>query len=493
MAKKSLGGVALPRKKWGVLAYIVAEPPPGFSGAQDLNPNAHAEVQAIAQAGDALQPFMHVAYQVDYGDKVGIFRQIVDGPTPDVVRVDEPPDAEAGDPTVLTNFFQWAIKECPAERYAVFFWGHSFGPASMFAPPLPGLRVLGLPELRGALSSFRKNGQELDVVLFKDCWMSTLETACELQDVARFVVASQALVPIASVWPYEDLFTDLAVGKSASECALVTTLGKFYDKPENRVPDDAVPFALLDLRKVDRVSDALNGLVDSLREVGTEDRRRAIEHASIADIALADVRTLCANLQRACSPRTAAAAAQSLDAAVNDLVVHQYAQIPGFRGVSVFYYPSQERRNSPDGGRIIWPLLPFSRYATFRLGKETEWKQVAFEQLRPVKSPTQPVQSLTRMEHAMPNRRLPGNFGPKIDDFGPKIDDFGPVISAHNAFIDALRIALGDSALTQLTTLSTGDTSGALVGVITELMTNIQALDKSVTRLSQLIEAKSLI
>ena len=93
----------------------------------------------------------------------------------------------------------------------------------------------------------------------------------------------------------------------------------------------------------------------------------------------------------------------------------------------------------------------------------------------------------------MPNRRLPGNFGPKIDDFGPKIDDFGPVISAHNAFIEALRIALGDSALTQLTTLSTGDTSGALVGVITELMTNIQALDKSVTRLSHLIEAKSLI
>src|SRR5262249_39326251 len=185
----------LPKKDWGVLAYIVAEQPPGFAGSQDLTPNANAEVQAIVRAGALFQSRMHVAYQVDYGDDVEIFRAIVNGLTPKAEKIDEEPDSEAGDPTVLTNFFEWALRNCPAERYAVFFWGHSFGPASMFAPPLPGLRVLGLPELRKALSSFEDDRRNLDVVLFKDCWMSTLETAFELRDIVRFMIASQALVP----------------------------------------------------------------------------------------------------------------------------------------------------------------------------------------------------------------------------------------------------------------------------------------------------------
>ena len=36
---------------------------------------------------------------------------------------------------------------------------------------------------------------KVDVVLFQDCWMSTLETAFELQDDVRYIVSSQSLVP----------------------------------------------------------------------------------------------------------------------------------------------------------------------------------------------------------------------------------------------------------------------------------------------------------
>src|SRR5262249_32037739 len=34
----------------------------------------------------------------------------------------------------LTLFFEWAYDNCPAQHYAVFFWGHAMGPAGLFQP-----------------------------------------------------------------------------------------------------------------------------------------------------------------------------------------------------------------------------------------------------------------------------------------------------------------------------------------------------------------------
>ena len=50
---------------------------------------------------------------------------------------------------------------------------------------------------------------KVDVALFQDCWMSTFETAFELQDDVRYIVVSQSLVPVGfapnrtvgAVWP----------------------------------------------------------------------------------------------------------------------------------------------------------------------------------------------------------------------------------------------------------------------------------------------------
>ncbi len=378
-------GKVTPTKKWGVLAYIVAEPPPGFANSQSLEPAASEEVRKIIQAADSFREQMYVAYQVDYGDNVGIYRDLVSS-TPKPQRIDEPPDSEPGDPTILKHFFEWAHDEIPAERYAVFFWGHTFGPASLFAPPLRGRRTLGLPELRVALRSFEKN---IDIVLFKDCWMSTLETACELQPVVRFVVASQGLVPILPAWPYGDLFNDLVnLAAGGAPRDLVIRLGKFYDQPGNRGSHDAVPFALLELDKMDQVSHALKGLVSELSGAGNgyhcpNGHASAIERARIGDIALADVRTLCDNLQGECSSTEA----QNLDVAVSHLVPQQYSQTPGYRGVSIFYYPSpQTKQRASPRERFIWPLLPFSRYTQLALAQETRWEDVGYEQLSPAKS-----------------------------------------------------------------------------------------------------------
>jgi hypothetical protein len=112
------------------------------------------------------------------------------------------------------------------------------------------------------------NPVKTEIVLFQDCWMSTLETAFELKDAAHFVVASQSLVPFgrpsipnkchvtptvpfAGVWKYDCLFDNLRHYDSNSPrvslSRLVDTLGSFYQDSRNIWPNPSVPFALLDL------------------------------------------------------------------------------------------------------------------------------------------------------------------------------------------------------------------------------------------------------
>ena len=87
---------------------------------------------------------------------------------------------------------------------------------------------LGLQGLRRYLQWITvKIRRKVDVVLFQDCWMSTLETAYELQDVVRYVVGSQSLVPIEMIWNYGKLFTDLA---NQDFAGLVRDIGKQYDQ-----------------------------------------------------------------------------------------------------------------------------------------------------------------------------------------------------------------------------------------------------------------------
>jgi hypothetical protein len=455
-----------PIKKWGVLAYIVAEPPPGYGGAQTLNPAAREEVRECVQAAVSLGEDMYCAYQLDYGDTIGIYRDVagsVQGPQ----RIYEPRDSEPGDPTILKRFFEWARYEIPAERYAVFFWGHTFGPASLFAPPLRGRRVLGLPELRVALSTFEKK-MDLEVVLFKDCWMSTLETACELRDVAKFVIASQGLVPILPVWPYRYLFKDLVnLADGAAPTDLVIRLGKLYDQPGNRGPLEAVPFALLDLKKMDQVSVALEGLVSELSGGGDNHPKAAghvsaIERARIGDIALADVRTLCDNLQGESSSKEA----NKLDVAVSHLVSQQYSQTPGYRGVSIFYYPSQQaKQRSTPRERFIWPLLPYSWYTELRLAQATKWEEVGYEQLLP-------TESQNKKEHPMEG---------KDPEFGP--EEVAQIVHLTNA----LHRVTNKRVISRTSQTSASDYSAILTDAINELLTNIQELDKSISNLTKVM------
>jgi cysteine peptidase C11 family protein len=292
----------------------------------------------------------------------------------------------------VTAFFNWVYDKCPADHYAIFFWGHAMGPGGLFEAgekPIvikPLLKFLlsfvslffvsnrwsgpvGVKQIGAALGNVverrladRKRQPEgrfdvkaqkrttplstfspkVDIVVFQSCWLSTLETAFELQDAARYIVASQSLVPTGlipdpndngnlipgAVWPYKDLISELLSNQVDYPNGVMNVLDHFFNTdgtqlvPAQQVdytrwPSPMVQFSLLDCgQNMGAVSDALKCpllcLVKALEPLGKQGRDELIDRGPAAgaltmfdqvtgrllvgDQALIDVLTFCASV-----------------------------------------------------------------------------------------------------------------------------------------------------------------------------------------------------
>ena len=141
------------RKPWAVLAYTVADD----KGTGDsLDAAAKEELKSLCNAADFGQ--MSVAAQVDFKHTRGVFRGVLTEPPPktrgfESIPADSHPlwrgikarldraklrvlkdvdDLNATRATVLASFLRFGQRECPADRYVVFFYGHGYGPRGLF-------------------------------------------------------------------------------------------------------------------------------------------------------------------------------------------------------------------------------------------------------------------------------------------------------------------------------------------------------------------------
>src|SRR5215213_7049584 len=229
------------RKPWAVLAYTVAD---DKGGGGSLDAAAKEELKAICNAADFGQ--MNVAAQVDFKHARGVFRSVLTEAPPDVrgfedipadshplwrsikARLDrsklrvqrEQVDLNAARASVLTSFLRFGQRECPAERYMLFFYGHGYGPLGLFfdaeADDAADKSTMGLGSLADSLE---KAGERAAVIVFRACMANTLETAYQLRDAGEFMIASQSVVPIAGVWPWGTFLTALMPGASSGDVA----------------------------------------------------------------------------------------------------------------------------------------------------------------------------------------------------------------------------------------------------------------------------------
>jgi len=405
------------------LFYLVAEPieSTSLTAGAKLSTSADAETYAIEDAVSKFPNVVQAVCQIDHNGPGGITRVAFDENGRHELRVPQiDQNASPGNRDTIRRFLSAASKAYPSDHQMVVFWGHSFGPAGMFmteqparmASPLvlssrqrramsartsvpaadlaipgtdiPAKRVLSIPDLASTLTAVTGHAHKhLDLVLFKDCFMNTLEVAYELSPVVDFQLGTQDEIPIfkkptadnelePAIWPYDKLFAALADNVSGADApkqaglGMLDALAGFYTDSNNRGDRKDVPMSLLDLRHLDDVTPALNEFVEGSKVknlVGVADRSRKIFSASAGDPALIDVLRLCEAF------KTAGA---DLEAVIRQHIVGSQSKSDAFTGMSLFYSPATLE---PEG--IVMTGLSIDDYSLLRIARTTEWNELA--------------------------------------------------------------------------------------------------------------------
>jgi Clostripain family len=418
---RDVSGTTVAKKPWALLAYTVAD---DKGGGGSLDAAAKDELKAICDAADFGR--VSVAAQVDFRHTRGVFRgsltsrppksrdfedvraenhplwrKILGGVDPSTLRVQrERQDLNAANASVLEEFFRFGRKECPADRYAISFYGHAYGPMGMFYDKEAGRRDPHTLRLNDLAQSIERADGRAAVVMFRDCFMSTLETASQIADVAEFMIGSQAEMPIAGIWPWLNFMAALMPSADSADVAraLAMQLGRFLDEPANRGPFADVPISLIDVRAVDNLTGPLKALADALEDARRNDHRRracaaALEAARVGfpddrthpgDPALLDVPLLCENLIALGTDPVTGPANALRDVVGSRLVAWHHSQTGRFHGVSIYYKPvrpmdlerSYIQAESDDDAKA-----DADAYAQLALSHSTGWHRIALNPL----------------------------------------------------------------------------------------------------------------
>jgi Clostripain family len=391
--------VSADKSPWVMAVYLMADGP---SGGTDLDKAARATVQDIKKAVVKVGGDIRVAIQIDFKREPGTFRVLIERGDEELRPVQHPgfvattrafAEQNAGASENLADFFEFVDGQCGDRRCVVHLWGHSNGPVGLFtdapnpkAPP----DTLTLPELRrGFARRQQRMRRPVDVAMFKNCWMSTLETAFQLEGTSKYIIASPGLVVPFREWPYEKIFKQLVPDHSTETVArnIFAALGDFYDLAENRsnvpgVPPvlDEVSWALLDLDRITEVTPAFRELVAHLTAADRFDLQRHLRRASRGDPALVDMILLCKELQASPHHEVSERARQLLAAVRQCFVVPPSPKQSAFGGISAFYFPDPIKHRAAFKASLVAPQTDPRDYVKLAIN-ETGWPAIATENI----------------------------------------------------------------------------------------------------------------
>ncbi len=107
--------------------------------------------------------------------------------------VDEKPLQNMANSETLSEFITWGTKEYPAEKYMLVLWDHGAGSAfGLITDELHNNAMMTLYDLEKALD---KAGTDFEVVAVDCCLMASLEMAGTVKDHAKYLVASEEVMP----------------------------------------------------------------------------------------------------------------------------------------------------------------------------------------------------------------------------------------------------------------------------------------------------------
>jgi hypothetical protein len=243
-------------------------------------------------------------------------------------------------------------------------------------------------------------GDRAAIVLFRDCYMNTIETAYELRGSVQYVIASQSEMPIAGIWPWAGMLTALMPGAPPLSIAraIAMQLGQFMDERKHREPFAEVPVSLVDTAASAKVTAPLRALGTALDDARADAARRkrcaaAVDAARIGhpntptapgDPALVDVPTLCEGLQRVGWDAVSGPARALADVVKHHVVLWHHAQLDRFHGISLYCKPTNARDielSILQSGDEDEAKRDAAAYRTLSLCRDTGWDRIALNPL----------------------------------------------------------------------------------------------------------------
>lgn len=223
---------------------------------------------------DALQRWRYQCYSF-YGDDT------INDNLRGFELVDEQPLQSMASPATLSDFIRWGVQTCPAKKYALVLWDHGGGAKTgLFIDELFDGDIMYLYELSQALAD---GGVEFEAVIIDACMMANIETAYAIKDSARWMVASEEVVPgkgtAVGDWLQELYNHPECDGKELGRAVCDMTQIK-YANQDDRQARSILTWSVIDLKKIDRLAEVAGKFFHVMGQVYKDYPDLAITYAS---------------------------------------------------------------------------------------------------------------------------------------------------------------------------------------------------------------------
>lgn len=166
--------------------------------------------------------------------------------------MDTLPLKSMAEPETLTDFIRWGAAACPAKKIALVLWGHGDGARSgIFVDELHDGEIMYISELKEAL---KNAGTPLEAIVLDACLMGCVETAAAVEDSARWMIASEEIVPgrgtAVNEW-LRELYANPSVdGRQLGRSICDLTMIKYDDEPDEQMKNIST-WSVIDLSRID--------------------------------------------------------------------------------------------------------------------------------------------------------------------------------------------------------------------------------------------------
>ncbi|MCP4222226.1 MAG: hypothetical protein GY773_02650, partial [Actinomycetia bacterium] len=138
-------------------------------------------------------------------------------------------EVNMADESTLADFVTWAVETYPADKHVLVMHDHGAGWPGGWTDGSAAGDLLTLAEIEGALAQVREDTglDQLELIGFDACLMSSLEVYTAMAPYARYAVASEGLEPHPG-WAYGSFLADLASNPDMSGADLAQSVVAHY-------------------------------------------------------------------------------------------------------------------------------------------------------------------------------------------------------------------------------------------------------------------------